>query len=72
MAEFAFDSENGVIRGNKELVSGSTYCVVLACGHNGFYHFAFFPTIQKVLAEKGVSMVIISMISRHMRKTVDV
>lgn len=57
MAGFNFETSNGLIRGNMEVVTGSKYCVVLACGHNGFYHFAFFPTIQEGLAKKGISSV---------------
>ncbi len=57
MAEFEFETDHGTIRGNQVIVSDAKYCVVLACGHNGFYHFAFFPTIQDVLEKNGISSV---------------
>lgn len=48
---------NGALRINKQLVSKDAPCVVMCCGHNGFYHFAFFPILQSELANAGISSV---------------
>lgn len=53
---FEIDSPNGVLRGNIRELPGAPM-VVLLCGHNGFYHFAFFPTIQQHLIENGISSI---------------
>lgn len=53
---FEIESPNGMIRGClRELPNAPM--VVLLCGHNGFYHFAFFPTIQQHLIENGYSSI---------------
>ncbi|TSJ45594.1 alpha/beta hydrolase family protein [Fluviicola chungangensis] len=48
---------NGTIRGNFTSCGTDSPLVLMACGHNGFYHFGMFPTIQRLLAEKGISSV---------------
>lgn len=53
---FEIDSPNGVLRGNIRELPGAPL-VLLLCGHNGFYHFAFFPTIQQRLIENGFSSI---------------
>lgn len=56
-ALFSLESPNGVLRGKKIIVSGDAPIVVLACGHNGFYHYGMFPTLQDGLAQEGFSSV---------------
>jgi uncharacterized protein len=53
---FEIESPNGTLRGNIRELPGAPL-VVLLCGHNGFYHFAFFPTLQQHLIENGYSSV---------------
>jgi len=53
---FEIESPNGTLRGNIRELPGAPL-VVLLCGHNGFYHFAFFPTVQQHLIENGYSSV---------------
>lgn len=48
---------NGALRTNKRIVSKDAPCVILCCGHNGFYHFAFFPTLQDELEKHGFSSI---------------
>lgn len=52
--QFEISSPNGILRG-ETVFEANTPLVVLCCGHNGFYNFAFFPEIQKQLAAKGIS-----------------
>lgn len=54
---FEIESPNGTIRGNSVTCGTGSPVVLMACGHNGFYHFGMFPTIQKALAESGISSV---------------
>lgn len=54
---FQIESPNGTIRGNFVSCGVDSPIVLMACGHNGFYHFGMFPTIQQVFAEKGISSV---------------
>ena len=54
---FQIESPNGTIRGNSTSCGAGSPVVLMACGHNGFYHFGMFPTIQKTLAENGISSV---------------
>lgn len=54
--QFEIQSPNGILRGNLRELPGAPL-VVLLCGHNGFYHFAFFPTIQHHLIENGYSSI---------------
>lgn len=49
-------SPNGMLRGNLRELPGAPL-IVLLCGHNGFYHFAFFPSIQQHLIENGYSSI---------------
>ena len=53
---FEIESPNGTLRGNLVELQDAPM-VVLLCGHNGFYHFAFFPTLQKELEKAGFSSV---------------
>lgn len=53
---FTLNAPNGPLRG-KIMVIEDTPMVVLLHGHNGFYHFAFFPTLQMYLAENGFSSI---------------
>lgn len=52
---FQIESPNGIIRGNLVSCGADSPIVLMACGHNGFYHFGMFPTIQQVFAENGIS-----------------
>ena len=54
---FLIDSPNGEIRGNFVSCGADSPIVLMACGHNGFYHFGMFPTIQSIFAENGISSV---------------
>lgn len=54
---FQIESPNGTIRGNFVSCGADSPIVLMACGHNGFYHFGMFPTIQQTFAEKGISSV---------------
>ena len=54
---FEIESPNGKIRGNFTSCGPESPIVLMACGHNGFYHFGMFPTIQQVFAENGISSV---------------
>ncbi|MNK05569.1 Alpha/beta hydrolase family protein [compost metagenome] len=54
---FQLESPNGTIRGNFAFGGAGSPIVLMACGHNGFYHFGMFPTIQDYFAEKGISSV---------------
>lgn len=54
---FQFESPNGIIRGKLFDCGGESPWVLMACGHNGFYHFGMFPTIQESLAASGISSV---------------
>lgn len=54
---FQIASPNGTIRGNFTSCGADSPIVLLACGHNGFYHFGMFPTIQSIFAENGISSV---------------
>lgn len=54
---FQFDSPNGAIRGKLTDCGNNGSWVLMACGHNGFYHFGMFPTIQEYLASEGISSV---------------
>jgi len=54
---FQIESSNGTIRGNFVSCGADSPIVLMACGHNGFYHFGMFPTIQQAFAEKGISSV---------------
>ena len=54
---FQIDSPNGAVRGSFVSCGANSPIVLMACGHNGFYHFGMFPTIQQVFAEKGISSV---------------
>lgn len=51
------ESPNGTIRGNFASGGVGSPLVLMACGHNGFYHFGMFPTIQETLAQNGISSV---------------
>src|SRR6218665_2256130 len=53
---FEIESPNGILRGSLRELPGAPL-VLLLCGHNGFYHFAFFPTLQQHLIENGYSSV---------------
>jgi len=53
---FEIQSPNGVLRGNIRELAGAPF-VLLLCGHNGFYHFAFFPILQQHLIENGYSSI---------------
>lgn len=54
---FEIESPNGTIRGNFVSCGADSPIVLMACGHNGFYHFGMFPTIQTCFAENGISSV---------------
>ena len=54
---FEFSTNNGSIIGRKINVESSRKIVILAAGHNGFYHYGMFPTIQETLANKGISSI---------------
>lgn len=54
---FRIESPNGSIRGNFTSCGENAPIVLMACGHNGFYHFGMFPTIQARFAEKGISSI---------------
>lgn len=54
---FQIESPNGTIRGNQVSCGVDSPIVLMACGHNGFYHFGMFPTIQQIFAEKGISSI---------------
>lgn len=54
---FQIESPNGILRGSSAFGGTGSPVVLMACGHNGFYHFGMFPTIQKVFAENGISSV---------------
>ncbi len=54
---FQFNSPNGLIKGTKITVESSDLLVVLAAGHNGFYHYGMFPTLQESFAINGISSV---------------
>ncbi len=54
---FLIDSPNGEIRGSFVSCGADSPIVLMACGHNGFYHFGMFPTIQSIFAENGISSV---------------
>lgn len=54
--QFELNAPNGVLRGNIRELPGAPL-VILLCGHNGFYHFAFFPTLQQHLIENGYSSI---------------
>jgi len=54
---FQIESPNGTIRGKFSSCGKDSPIVLLACGHNGFYHFGMFPTIQSIFAENGISSV---------------
>ncbi|AEA44060.1 alpha/beta hydrolase family protein [Fluviicola taffensis] len=54
---FHFESPNGILRGNYASAGKNTPIVLMACGHNGFYHFGMFPTIQAYFEENGISSV---------------
>lgn len=54
---FQIESPNGTIRGNFVSCGADFPIVLMACGHNGFYHFGMFPTIQQAFVEKGISSV---------------
>ena len=54
--QFEINSPNGTLRGNIRELPGAPL-VILLCGHNGFYHFAFFPTLQQHLIENGYSSI---------------
>lgn len=54
---FQLESPNGTIRGNLVSCGADSPMVLMACGHNGFYHFGMFPTIQQIFAENGISSV---------------
>lgn len=54
---FRIESPNGTIRGNFVSCGPDSPLVLMACGHNGFYHFGMFPTIQARFAEKGISSI---------------
>lgn len=54
---FEIASPNGTLRGRKIIVSSSAPLVLLACGHNGFYHYGMFPTLQDGFAQQGISSV---------------
>lgn len=54
---FRIESPNGTIRGNLASCGKDSPIVLMACGHNGFYHFGMFPTIQKYFAENGISSI---------------
>jgi pimeloyl-ACP methyl ester carboxylesterase len=52
---FQIESPNGTMRGNFVSCGADSPIVLMACGHNGFYHFGMFPTILKIFAENGIS-----------------
>lgn len=54
---FEINAPNGKLRGRKIIVSSDAPLVVLACGHNGFYHYGMFPTLQEGFAKEGFSSV---------------
>jgi uncharacterized protein len=54
---FQFESPNGTLRGNLASAGKNSPIVLMACGHNGFYHFGMFPTIQAYFLENGISSV---------------
>jgi uncharacterized protein len=54
---FDIVSPNGKLRGKKVIVSPEAPLILLACGHNGFYHFGMFPTLQEGFALNGFSSV---------------
>nr|WP_294858113.1 alpha/beta hydrolase [uncultured Fluviicola sp.] len=54
---FQIESPNGKIRGNFVSCGMDSPIVLMACGHNGFYHFGMFPTIQVAFAKEGISSV---------------
>jgi uncharacterized protein len=56
-SKFLLRSPNGDIRGNFLQISETAPCVLLCCGHNGFYHFGFFPSLQQTLAKYHISSV---------------
>ena len=55
--QFQLESPNGIIRGNFASCGADSPIVLMACGHNGFYHFGMFPTIQESFAENGISSI---------------
>ena len=54
---FLVAGPNGSLRGKKIEITGAPLVVFLH-GHNGFYHFAFFPTMQETLAKNGISSIV--------------
>lgn len=54
---FQVESPNGTLRGKVIACGAGSPMVLMACGHNGFYHFGMFPTIQQIFAENGISSV---------------
>lgn len=54
---FQLESPNGIIRGKLIDCGNNSSWVLMACGHNGFYHFGMFPTIQESMAKSGISSV---------------
>ncbi len=54
---FQIESPNGTIRGNFASCGADSPIVLMACGHNGFYHFGMFPTMQNYFAENGISSI---------------
>lgn len=54
---FQIESPNGTMRGNFASCGDAAPIVLMACGHNGFYHFGMFPTIQERFAENGISSI---------------
>jgi pimeloyl-ACP methyl ester carboxylesterase len=54
---FQIESPNGILRGKFVSCGTDSPIVLMACGHNGFYHFGMFPTIQHYFAENGISSV---------------
>lgn len=53
---FSLESPNGLLLGKKMEIPGAPL-VLLLHGHNGFYHFAFFPVLQETLGQNGISSV---------------
>lgn len=53
---FTINGPNGPLRG-KKIIFPNAPLVLFLHGHNGFYHFAFFPTVQNYLAERGISSI---------------
>lgn len=53
---FTLNGPNGPLRG-KKIIFPNAPLVLFLHGHNGFYHFAFFPTMQNYLAERGISSI---------------